>query len=44
MLNLNYKNLHENLFEISEGYMTEAAPSFNVIEEDEDVDMELNIM
>ena len=44
MLNLNDKNLLENLFEISEEDMTAAAPSFNVIEEDEDVGIELNIM
>ena len=43
MLNLNYKNLHENPFEISED-VAAAEPSFNVIEEDEDDDIKLDIM
>ena len=43
MLNLNDKNLHKNSFEISEEDMATAAPSFNVIEEDEDDDIELAI-
>ena len=43
MLNLNDKNLHENPFEILEEDMAAAAPSFNVIEEDEDVDIELGV-
>ena len=43
MLNLNDKNLHKNSFEISEEDMAAAAPSFNVIEEDEDDDIELAI-
>ena len=37
MLHLNDKNLHENPFKA-------AAPSFNIIEEDEDHDIELDIM
>ena len=44
MLNLNDKNLHENPFEILEEDMVAAAPSFNVIEECEDDDIELDIM
>ena len=44
MLNLNYKNLHENPFEISEEDVAAAEPSFNVIEEDEDDGIELDIM
>ena len=44
MLNLNDKNLHKNPFEISEEDMAAAAPSFNVIEEDEHDDIELDIM
>ena len=44
MLNLNDKNLHKNPFEISEEDMAAAAHSFNVIEEDEDDDIELDIM
>ena len=44
MLNLNYKNLHENPFKISEEDMAIAAPFFNVIEEDQDDDIELDIM
>ena len=44
MLNLNDKNLHENLYEISEENMAAAAPSFIVIEEDEDDGIELDIM
>ena len=44
MLNLNDKNLHENPFEILEEDMAAASPSFNVIEEDEDDDIELDIM
>ena len=44
MLNLNNKNLHENPFEISEEDMAAAAPSFNIIEENEDDDIELDIM
>ena len=43
MLNLNYKNLHENPFKISED-VAAAEPSFNVIEEDEDDDIKLDIM
>ena len=43
MLNLNYKNLHENPFEISED-VAAAEASFNVIEEDEDDDIKLDIM
>ena len=43
MLNLNEKNLHENTFEISEKDMAAAAPSFNVIEQDEGDDIELDI-
>ena len=44
MLNLNDNNLHENPLEISMEDMVAAAPSFNVIEEDEDDDIELDIM
>ena len=44
MLNLNNKNLHKNPFKISEEDMVAAAPSFNVIEEDQDDDIELDIM
>ena len=44
MLNLNNKNLLENPFVISEEDMAAAAPSFNVIEEDEGDDIELDIM
>ena len=44
MLNLNDKNLHKNPLEISEEDMAAAAPSFNVMEEDEDDDIELDIM
>ena len=44
MLNLNDNNLHENPLEISVEDMVAAAPSFNVIEEDEDDDIELEIM
>ena len=44
MLNLNDKNLDENPFKISEEEMAAATPSFNVIEEDEDYDIELGIM
>ena len=44
MLNLNDKNLYENPFEISEEDMAAVAPSFIVIEEDEDDDIELDIM
>ena len=33
----------ENPFKISEKHMAAAAPSFNVIEEDEDDDIELGI-
>ena len=43
MLNLNDKNLHKNPFEIFEEDIATAAPSFNVIEEDEDDDIELAI-
>ena len=39
MLNLNDKNQHENPFEILVEDMAAAAPSFNVIEEDEDGDI-----
>ena len=42
MLNLNDKNLHENPFVISEEDIAAAAP-FNVIEEDEDDDIELDM-
>ena len=38
MLNLNDGNLHENPFEISGEDMAAAAPSFNIIEEDDDGD------
>ena len=44
MLNLNDNNLRENPFEISEEDMAAAAPSFNVMEEDEDDDIELHIL
>ena len=44
MLNSNDKNLHENPFEIQEEDMAAAAPSFNVIKEDEADDIELDIM
>ena len=44
MLNLNHRNLHKNQLEISKADMAAAAPSFNVIEEDEDDDIELGIM
>ena len=44
MLNLNDKNLHKNPLEISEEDMAAAAYSFNVIEEYEDDDIELDIM
>ena len=44
MLNLNEKNLHENTFEISEKDMAAAAPSFNVTEQDEGDDIELDIV
>ena len=44
MLNINDKNLHENLFEILEKGMAAAVPSFNVTEEDEDDDIKLDIM
>ena len=44
MLHLNDKNLHENPFKILEEDMVAAAPSFNIIEEDEDHDIELDIM
>ena len=44
MLNLDDKNLHEKPFEIWEEDMTAAAPSFNVIEEDEDDDIALDII
>ena len=39
MLNWNDKNLHKNLFEISEEDMAADAPPFNIIEEDKDDDM-----
>ena len=42
--NFNHKNLHKNPFEISEEDTAAAAPSFNVIEEDEGDDIELDIM
>ena len=44
MLNINDKNLHENPFKILEEDMATAARSFNVIEEDEDDDIELDIL
>ena len=44
MLYLNDKNLHDNPFEILEEDMAAGAPSFNVIEKDEDDDIELDIM
>ena len=44
MLNLNDKNLHDNSFEILEEDIAAAAPSFNVTEEDEDDDIELDII
>ena len=44
MLYLNDKNLHNNPFEILEEDMVAGAPSFNVIEKDEDDDIELDIM
>ena len=43
MLHLNDKNLHENPFKILEEDMVAAAPSFNIIEEDEGHDIELDI-
>ena len=39
MLNWNDKNLHKNLFEISEEDMAADAPPFIIIEEDKDDDM-----
>ena len=44
VLNLNHRNLHKNQLEISKVDVAAAAPSFNVIEEDEDDDIELGIM
>ena len=44
MLNINDKNLHENPFKVLEEDMATAARSFNVIEEDEDDDIELDIL
>ena len=44
MLNLNDKNLQKNPFEMLEEEMATAAPSLNIIEEDEDGDIELDIM
>ena len=44
MLNLNDENLHKNPFQILEENMAADTPSFNVIEEDEDDDIELDIM
>ena len=44
VLNLNDENLHKNPFQISEENMAADTPSFNVIEEDEDDDIELDIM
>ena len=44
ILNLNDNNLHENPLEISMEDMVAAAPSFNVIEEDEEDDIELDMM
>ena len=41
MLNLNDKSIHENLFEISGKDMAAAAPSSNVIQENENNDIEL---
>ena len=41
MLNLNDKNLHENQFEISEEDMTAAAHSFNVIEDDDGIELDI---
>ena len=44
MQNTNEGSLHENPFEVMEEYVTEAAPSFNVTEEDDvDDDFELDI-
>ena len=43
MLNLNDKTLNENQFEISEEDMAAAAPSFNVMNGEDDV-FELDIM
>ena len=39
-----YHSKYRNPFEISEEDMAAVAPSFNVIEEDEDDDIELDIM
>ena len=44
MLNSNHKNLQENPSEISDKDIAAAAPSFSVIEEDEDDDIVLDIM
>ena len=44
MLNSNHKNLQENPPEISDKDVAAAVPSFGVIEEDEDDDIELDIM
>ena len=44
MLNINDKNLHENPFKVLEEDMATAARSFNVIEEGEDDDIELDIL
>ena len=41
---LNEGSLHENRFEVMEEDVTEAAPSFNIIEEDDvDDDFELDL-
>ena len=44
MLNINDKNLHENLFEILKKDMAAAVPSFNVTEQHQDEDIKLDIM
>ena len=44
MQNTNDRSLHENPFEVMEEDVTEAASSFNIIEEDDvDDDFELDI-
>ena len=43
MRHVNHKDLHENPFKILEEDMVAAAPSFNIIEEDEDHNIELDI-
>ena len=44
MLNINDKNQHQNPFKVLEEDMARAARTFNVIEEDEDDDIELDIL